>query len=143
MKRKFHRMFLLLPVLAILILGLIYGIYQSVMYSETFTSFSNFARLVRRCPPTNGPNISSRIVDLDPTIPLDSKASFSISLTNRTSVEILFSNESQVLEYLRELDNFSCFFGNAPPGCMMGHYPGEPPGRKPCTFPTPSTTGIP
>ena len=84
----------------------------------------------------SGPHTMDKITDLDPTFPEDSKAGFIIKHLNDTYEEIDFSTQEQLEKYLKSLSNY-CLVTDFPPSCLMGHFPGEPPGRKPCTIPTP------
>jgi hypothetical protein len=84
----------------------------------------------------SGPHTMDKITDLDPTFPEDSKAGFIIKHLDDTYEEIDFSTQEQLEKYLKSLNNY-CLVTDFPPACAMGHFPGEPPGRKPCTIPTP------
>ena len=83
-----------------------------------------------------GPHTMDKVTDLDPTFPEDSKGRFVIYHLDDTYEAIDFSTGEQLEKYLKSLNNY-CLVTNFPPDCLMGHYPGEPPGRKPCTVPTP------
>jgi hypothetical protein len=85
----------------------------------------------------SGPHTMDKIKDLDPTFPADSKAGFIIKYLDDTYEEIDFSTQEQLEKYLKSLNNNYCLVTDFPPSCLMGHFPGEPPGRKPCTIPTP------
>ena len=85
----------------------------------------------------SGPFTMDKITDLDPTFPEDSKAGFVIKHLDDTYEEIDFSTQEQLENYLKSLDNDYCLVTDFPPGCATGHFAGEPPGRKPCTIPTP------
>jgi hypothetical protein len=78
-----------------------------------------------------------KIKDLDLTFPADSKAGVIIKYLDDTYEEIDFSTQEQLEKYLKSLNNNYCLVTDFPPSCLMGHFPGEPPGRKPCTSPTP------
>ena len=150
-KRKFPPVYLVISALFLLIviilivvnansLGNLLGIYPNST-SET----PDFIYSLKQCASLpgyepSGPFIPSRIVDLDPSIPRDSKGDFLIILTNKQKVDIYFATDSQIDEYLKELNNIDCFFQSFPPDCMTGHYPGEPPGFKTCTVPTQNNT---
>jgi hypothetical protein len=84
-----------------------------------------------------GAYIESRIVDLDPSIDAESKASAMIRRFNGEWERVYYSRTEQMNDYLKTLRLGECWSGGIPPACIMGHYPGEPPGRKPCTYPTP------
>jgi hypothetical protein len=84
-----------------------------------------------------GAYVESRIVDLDPTIDIDSKASAMIRRFSGEWERVYYSRTEQMNDYLKTLRLGECWSGGVPPACVMGHYPGEPPGRKPCTYPTP------
>jgi hypothetical protein len=84
-----------------------------------------------------GPNPISQITDLDPTIPIDSKPDYIIKHLNGGYESIYYSTEEQLTDYLKTLKVGYCLASSAPPACLVGHYPGEPPGRKPCIVPTP------
>jgi hypothetical protein len=137
---------LLLPVLILILIVLILLTLanRAPVYSTNFTNISGFVKSVRLCSDfpsyETRPVKPDRIVDLDPTIPQDSKATFDILLTDQKKVEIYFTTESQIIAYLKEIDNVDCFLGDSPPFCTMGHYPDEPPGRQPCIVPTPAPT---
>jgi hypothetical protein len=137
---------LLLPILIlILIVVILFTIANRVpAYSTNFTNISGFVKSVRLCtdfPSYNAaPEKPARVVDLDPSIPLDSKATFELLLTDQKKVEIYFTTEAQIVAYLKELDNIDCFLGDAPPLCRMGNYPGQPSDRQPCIVPTPDPT---
>ena len=78
LRRKSCQTFMLVLVFSILLLGAVYVIYQSMAYSDTFSSMTNFFNKVKRCPPTESLILSDRTIDLDSTIPLDSKRSWLI-----------------------------------------------------------------
>jgi hypothetical protein len=100
---------------------------QYVIYPTTF-------------PQATGPKVKfAQVIDLDPTIPDDSKAALGVRRLNGDYEYALYSTEEQKDEYLKSLHVGDCWATSIPPGCLMGHFPGEPPGRKPCTVPTPKT----
>jgi len=84
-----------------------------------------------------GPHPMDKITDLDPTFPEDSKGRFVIYHLDDTFEAIDFTTDEQLEKYLKSLNNNYCLVTDFPPSCLMGHFPGEPPGRKPCTVPTP------
>ena len=91
-----------------------------------------------------GPFSYSKVTDLDPTIPIESKPSYMIEHNNGKYELIYFSTEEQLANYFQTLQGSYCRLGSAPPACLMGHYPDEPPGREPCVVPTNKTgTNIP
>ncbi len=89
-------------------------------------------------PRATGPKVKfAQVIDLDPTIPDDSKAALVIRRLNGDYEYALYSTEEQKEEYLKSLHVGDCWATSIPPACLMGHFPGEPPGRKPCVVPTP------
>jgi hypothetical protein len=89
-------------------------------------------------PQATGPKLKfAQVIDLDPTIPDDSKAAVVIRRLNGDYEYAVYSTEEQKEEYLKSLHVGDCWTTSIPPACLMGHFPGEPPGRKPCTVPTP------
>jgi hypothetical protein len=96
------------------------------------------------CNDGPGPHIASRFVDLDPSIDMESKIEMYVKRLDGQYEMVFASTEEQMNNYFKTLRVGECWLGAAPPTCMMGHYPGEPPGRKPCTVPTPKgTTPVP
>jgi hypothetical protein len=83
-----------------------------------------------------GPHTMSRVIDLDPSIPIESKPSFVIKRANGNYEMIYYSVEEQIVKYFEALKEKYCLVVSSPPTCLMGHYPGEPPGREPCIVPT-------
>jgi hypothetical protein len=83
-----------------------------------------------------GPHTNFKVTDLDPTIPIESKPAYVIEHENGEYELIYYSTEEQLDDYFKKLQGSYSLSGNAPPTCMMGHYPGEPPGREPCVIPT-------
>ncbi len=83
-----------------------------------------------------GPYECSETVDLDPSFPEDSKGSTNIRKNDGQIICFYYATAEQRNEYLRTLPPGSCLLSGAPPGCLIGHYPGEPPGRPTCTVPT-------
>ncbi len=89
-------------------------------------------------PQATGPKVKfADVIDLDPTIPDDSKWALVIRRLNGDYEYAAYSTEEQKEEYVKSLHVGDCWSTTIPPPCLMGHFPGEPPGRKPCTVPTP------
>ena len=128
----------LLLVGCVILLLLVVFFMNRLSYSgEEFASYLQKLPICSGTPGFDtGPHTIDKITDLDPTFPEDSKAGFVIYHLDDTFEEIDYSSDAQLEKYLKSLKNY-CLVTDFPPACLMGHYPGEPPGRKPCTVPTP------
>jgi len=93
------------------------------------------------CSSTPGHDLGShqiaKVTDLDPTFPSDSKGALLIKHQDNNYEEIDYSTDEQIKKYSNSFKSGDCLAAILPPACMVGHYPGEPPGRKPCTIPPP------
>lgn len=81
--------------------------------------------------PEQGVIKPSRVIDLDPTTPMDSKAATIIRRWNGEYEEAFYSTMEQDDEYRKTFRLGDCLWGGIPPACIMGHFPNEPP-RTPC-----------
>ncbi len=89
-------------------------------------------------PQATGPKLRfARVIDLDPTIPDDSKGALVVRRVNGDYEYALHATEEQKEGYLKSLHVGDCWRTSVLPACLLGHFPGEPPGRKPCVVPTP------
>ena len=89
-------------------------------------------------PQTAGPKVKfAAVIDLDPTIPEDSKATVLIRRLDGEYEYAFYATQEQREGYLKSLHIGDCLVNDISPACLAGHFPGEPPGRRPCTLPTP------
>lgn len=72
---------------------------------------------------TSSRNTVDKTTDLDPSIPMDSKASYIIRHVNDTNEVIFYSTNVQVSDYLRTINDHFCILAGFPPTCTMGHQP--------------------
>lgn len=128
----------LLLVGCVILLLLVVFFMNRLSYSdEEFASYLQKLPICSRTPGFDtGPHSIDKITDLDPTLPVDSKAGLVIYHLDNTFEEIDYASDTRLEKYLKSLNNF-CLVTDFPPACLMGHYPGEPPGRKRCTVATP------
>jgi hypothetical protein len=123
---------------------LIIGIFIILLLLVTILSIksskdnSAYINTLLKCEFDPGPIKASQFIDLDPTIPHDSKPTFLIKRANGDYEMISFSTDEQIVKYLKTLKENFCFVASFLPACMVGHYAGEPPGREPCIVPTPN-----